>query len=261
MSDTIGPLQAARPREINAENGQIINSDSNSCRRKCKILNPNCRYIVGDRVMMTKNNYDIGLFNGDEGIVVDITLDSLVVEFKDNQRKRFRLYTKDEQYSYSEKQKEFSLSVNVLIHAFALTIHRSQGSENNYIIFYLPPNAKGSFITRNLIYTAITRPQCAIWIVGDLLKLREGICRPTPLRWDTLARRLVEKFPRFVSDPVEINFPQSNNISLKRKEVDLETQNINLACSNTNDENIDPKLLDKLLANIQDSSELNEYEY
>lgn len=169
------------------------------------------KFVVGDRVMMRENNYAINLFNGDEGIVKDISADpaGIVVQFKDGIDRFFSFhrngFSGNQKVFYQEGQGE--VNINLLIHAFALTVHRCQGSEWPYVILYLPPayNKQGKideFVTRNMIYTAITRARRAVWIIGDPLQLRLGICRATPLRCDNLARRLTLKFPRYLeSDP------------------------------------------------------------
>lgn len=122
-------------------------------------------FRVGDRVMQTKNNYDIlwegeegegsGIFNGDIGVITDISLADreMRVRFDD----REALYTSD--------------MLDELEHAWAVTVHKSQGSEYPYVIvpmYHAPP----LLLTRNLLYTAITRAQRMVILVG-----REDIVR------------------------------------------------------------------------------------
>ncbi len=115
----------------------------------------------GDRVMQTANNYakewrdsditqGVGVFNGDMGIVSDInkvarTLDVL---FDGN---RLATYTANELVQIE--------------HAYAVTVHKAQGSEFDSIILplYYHPN---NFLTRNLLYTAMTRAKHSLHIVG-----------------------------------------------------------------------------------------------
>jgi exodeoxyribonuclease V alpha subunit len=47
-----------------------------------------------------------------------------------------------------------------------MTIHKSQGSEWKYVLLYLPANS-GSFVTKNLFYTAITRARHCLWIIAE----------------------------------------------------------------------------------------------
>ena len=115
----------------------------------------------GDRVMQIKNNYDIawkkddgtegsGIFNGDIGFIYDIDHknQSMEIVFDD----RTVIYD----FSYLEE----------LEHAYAITVHKSQGSE--YPIVIIPAyRAPEMLLTRNMLYTAVTRAQNMVIIVGD----------------------------------------------------------------------------------------------
>ena len=68
--------------------------------------------LRGDRVIQTRNNYDLGVFNGDIGALVDVTDEELHVDFNDG-----RLVT----YAPAD--------LLDLDHAYCLTVHRAQGSE------------------------------------------------------------------------------------------------------------------------------------
>ncbi|MBQ3791604.1 MAG: AAA family ATPase, partial [Clostridia bacterium] len=113
----------------------------------------------GDRVMQVKNNYSltwengqsegVGIFNGDIGTVeeVDDELERLVLRFDDR--------TVNYDYSYLDQ----------LELAYAITVHKSQGSEYPIVIlpvFACPPMLQ----TRNLIYTALTRASRMVILVG-----------------------------------------------------------------------------------------------
>ena len=120
-------------------------------------------FRVGDRVMQTKNNYDIewesgdgvdqtagsGVFNGDIGTIVFIdTIErEMVVRFDDKEA----TYTGD--------------MLDELEHAWAVTVHKSQGSEYPFVIvpmYGAPP----LLLTRNLLYTAVTRARRMVILVG-----------------------------------------------------------------------------------------------
>ncbi len=114
---------------------------------------------TGDRVMQIKNDYSLawtkngkegmGIFNGDIGVITDIdpVSETLVVSFDE----RETIY-------------EFS-SLDELEHAYAITVHKSQGSEYPVVIlpmFNCPPMLR----TRHLLYTAITRAEKMVILVG-----------------------------------------------------------------------------------------------
>jgi exodeoxyribonuclease V alpha subunit len=107
-------------------------------------------YRVGDKVIQLRNNYDKNLFNGDIGAVVAIDPDAgtLDAEF-DGERHTF-------------ERGEFA----DLALAYAISIHKSQGSEYPVVIV---PLLKAHFmmLQRNLLYTAITRGKKKVFIVGE----------------------------------------------------------------------------------------------
>ncbi len=113
----------------------------------------------GDRVMQIKNDYDIiwsrdgeegcGIFNGDIGVIISILNDEgyMLIEFEG----RLTKY-------------EFSM-LDELEHAYAITVHKSQGSEYPYVVIPIY-NCGDRLLTRNLLYTAVTRAQTMVVLVG-----------------------------------------------------------------------------------------------
>lgn len=114
----------------------------------------------GDKVMQIKNNYDIewnkngtqgfGIFNGDIGVIkkIDLSEELITVDFED----------KICEYDYT--------MLDELELAYAITVHKSQGSEYPIVIMplyrYTP-----KLLTRNLLYTAMTRAQSIVILVGN----------------------------------------------------------------------------------------------
>ena len=145
-------------------------------------------FRVGDRVMQTKNNYDItwesggdvdrtegsGVFNGDIGTVVfvDPAEGEMVVSFDDKEA----TYTGD--------------MLDELEHAWAVTVHKSQGSEYPFVIIPMY-NAPPLLLIRNLLYTAVTRAQRMVILVGreDVIRTMVDNNRQT-LRYTGLSLRL-----------------------------------------------------------------------
>ena len=111
---------------------------------------PGGEYRPGDKVIQLRNNYDKNLFNGDIGTVVSIDAENAKLEADfDGERHTF-------------ERGEFG----DLALAYAISIHKSQGSEYPVVIV---PLLKAHFmmLQRNLIYTAITRGKKKVFIVGD----------------------------------------------------------------------------------------------
>lgn len=142
-------------------------------------------YREGDRVMQVRNNYDMewerdngmtgaGIFNGDVGVIESID------PTDGNMRIRFE----DRTVTY-----EFSL-LEDLEPAYAVTVHKSQGCE--YPIVILPlGNVPPMLRSRNLLYTAVTRAQCIVIVVGreDVLADMVRNNRQT-MRYTGLSERL-----------------------------------------------------------------------
>lgn len=140
----------------------------------------------GDRIMQTRNNYDIsweraydgkmgnGIFNGDIGIIesIDISESEMTVLFDE----RRVIY-------------DFSL-LEDLEHAYAVTVHKSQGSE--YPIVIIPMCSAAHMLhTRNLLYTAVTRAQNMVILVGREDIVREMVENDRQsMRYTGLAQRL-----------------------------------------------------------------------
>lgn len=143
----------------------------------------------GDKVMQTKNNYDImwtsddgesgsGVFNGDIGILekIDRKNSCLKVRFDD----KVAVY-------YSDNIGELEL-------AYAMTIHKSQGSEFDCVILPIL-DTPSKLLYRNLLYTAVTRAKKLLVVVGSrevLLSMVEN--NRKSLRYTSLKKRLNDAF-------------------------------------------------------------------
>ena len=115
---------------------------------------------VGDRVIQTHNNYLLGVFNGDTGTIVEIDHGSgLTVDFGDG---RVVVYG--------------SADLLDLDHAYGLTVHRAQGSEWPGVVV-LASSSFGPILSRNLLYTALTRARRAVVVVGDEAAIVEAVAR------------------------------------------------------------------------------------
>ena len=156
-------------------------------------------WMVGDRVMMKDNNYDINVMNGEEGIVRDILDDGedveepkIVVEFEDGAHHKFKTIYKEEETDEDDYKLKKELTVKQLQHSFAVTVHKSQGSEWDFVIIYIPStmNTVTSFLNSNLVYTSITRARRAVWMIGDILSYNSAAVITPPYRCDNLSKRM-----------------------------------------------------------------------
>ncbi len=150
-------------------------------------------FRVGDKVMQIKNNYQLewevstkfgltvdkgtGIFNGDTGIITEINeyTETLEVEFDESRKVK---------YSF-DMTEELEL-------AYAITVHKSQGSEYPAVIIPLLAGPKLLY-TRNLLYTAVTRAKKCLTIVGSDAVFQEMIQNKNEqARYTSLAERIRE---------------------------------------------------------------------
>lgn len=140
-----------------------LNKNPNSI----KINNRN--FKLGDKVMQVRNNYELeslnpddfddGVYNGDIGRIIDIdkNMESLKVEFYDGNIVSYK----------KEDVKDLDLS-------YAITIHKSQGSEFDCVLIPMMP-ASFMLLNRNLLYTAITRAKKLVILLGEKKILKQMV--------------------------------------------------------------------------------------
>jgi exodeoxyribonuclease V alpha subunit len=118
-------------------------------------------WYVGRPVLVTANDYGLRLFNGDTGVVVDSGDGQLAVVF-------------ERQHELVELSPVRLSSVDTV---HAMTIHKSQGSQLDEAVVLLP-EASSPILTRELLYTAVTRARNRVTVVGTEQALRAAITRP-----------------------------------------------------------------------------------
>jgi exodeoxyribonuclease V alpha subunit len=127
------------------------------------LINPYRRWYAGRPVLITKNDYSMKLFNGDVGITMlsPEGEGEVIIYFPDGHGGFRRLAPP-------------MLPEHETV--FAMTVHKSQGSEFDEVLFLLPPSA-GKILTRELIYTGITRARERLEIWGKEKVFREAVGR------------------------------------------------------------------------------------
>lgn len=129
----------------------------------------------GDKVMQLRNDYDRGVFNGDIGVIAEISIDdgTARVDFGDG---RAADYERGE--------------LDQLVHAYAVSVHKSQGSEYPAVVI---PIATQHFmmLQRSLLYTAVTRGKRLVVLVGSKKAVAMAVRNATARqRYTWLAERL-----------------------------------------------------------------------
>ncbi|MEU5878902.1 ATP-dependent RecD-like DNA helicase [Spirillospora sp. NPDC047279] len=137
-------------------------------------------FRVGDKVTQLRNNYDkgeAGVFNGTVGVVTALSVEEHTLTVRTDE---------DEEIEYAFDE------LDELAHAYAITIHRSQGSEYPAVVI---PLTTGSWmmLRRNLLYTGITRAKKLVVLVGSRRALAAAVRTPGAGRRHTaLSYRLSE---------------------------------------------------------------------
>lgn len=168
---------------INAMLQELLNPPSDD---KPELTRGQKTYRKGDRIIQLRNNYDLGVMNGDLGKILDIDLDR-------------RQLTADFGGTYGadpfEVTYEFSELDEIQL-AYAMSIHKSQGSEYPCVIMPITTSA-WVMLQRNLIYTGLTRARKFLVILGQKKALSHAVKNnPTLRRNSALVERLVHAAPR-----------------------------------------------------------------
>lgn len=137
-------------------------------------------FRVGDKVIQQKNNYDLDVFNGDIGIIRNIETEDqeIVVEFPQGER----VYQ--------------AADLLDLSHAFAITVHKSQGSEYPAVVL-VATTQHYVMLQRNLLYTGMTRARRTLVLMGNKRALWIAVKNDkVQARWTLLADLLREAYPQ-----------------------------------------------------------------
>lgn len=181
--DPINDIQVLTPTNkgilgsINLNNilQEILNPPSSN---KIELKLNNKLFRVGDKVIQTKNNYELDIYNGDIGIIKSINTEDqeLVVEFPQGEK----LYQ--------------ATDIPDLSLAYAITIHKSQGSEYPAVVMILSTQHY-VMLQRNLIYTGITRAKKTFIFLSSKQAIAMAIKNSKPIQRNTLLDKLIiEKF-------------------------------------------------------------------
>lgn len=149
---------------------EALNPDGEALRRS------GLAFRMGDKVMQLRNNYDKEVFNGDIGMVsaVDLQERTLMVNFEG----------REIEYDVSE--------LDELVHAYATTIHKAQGSEYPIVVM---PVMMTHFVMlqRNLLYTGITRAKKILVLIGTKKALAYAVRNVTVTKRNTLLKERLQE--------------------------------------------------------------------
>ncbi len=200
MIQVLTPMQrgVVGATNLNLALQEALNPTGEGLRRSGSI------FRTGDKVMQIKNNYDKEVFNGDIGIVTSIDLEdrSLKVDFDGRQI----------EYDVAE--------LDEIVHAYATTIHKSQGSEYPIMVMPILMNHY-VMLQRNLIYTGITRAKKILVMVGTKKALAYAVNNVTVTKRNTLLKeRLIGNNTMSRMEPEVISY--LDIMAAKRAELNRE---------------------------------------
>ena len=159
----------AGTRRLNAELEKLLNTGNGA-----RVQRLDRVFRAGDKVMQIKNNYDKDVYNGDIGTIAAID--------GENARLTVKMDAGIIEYDFTE--------LDELVHAYAVSIHKSQGSEYPAVVIPLLTQHY-VMLQRNFLYTAITRGKKLVVIVGTKKALRIAVANDrTKKRYTRLAERL-----------------------------------------------------------------------
>lgn len=137
-------------------------------------------YRMGDKIMITRNDYDLGVYNGDIGRIVNINRASVEVILKGVVDQRLDL-------PLDELSKLLRL-------AYATTVHKAQGQEYHTIVMPMCLEHGNNLLLRSLLYTAVTRAKIKVYLVGDKQAMIKCVLNAnTGTRYSRLKDRLEAK--------------------------------------------------------------------
>lgn len=134
-------------------------------------------FRVGDRLMVVKNDYEKGVYNGDVGKLISVGSDRVSV----------RIYgvADDSLVTFTGDQAE-----EILRLAYAVTVHRCQGQEFDTIILPVVLE-QGRMLQRNLLYTAVSRARGQVWLLGQEAAIRKAIANNKVIHRNTVLSKAI----------------------------------------------------------------------
>lgn len=135
-------------------------------------FDPRGAWYVGRPLLITENDYSLKLYNGDTGVVVAAGPDRIAAAFE----------RRGDVVAFSPTR------LSAVDTVYAMTVHKSQGSQFKTAAVLLPA-ADSPILTRELLYTAVTRASEQLIVVGTEEAIRTAVARPAA-RASALRRRL-----------------------------------------------------------------------
>lgn len=141
---------AARPTGVEAINASLHRRAADDRRASSALL------LAGEPILVVANDYERGLFNGDQGVV-------LFTSSHGDRPAPSAVFRKDDGFAaHPIEAVRASLELG-----YATTVHKAQGSEHDQVALVLPETDSPRLLTREIVYTAITRARRSVLVVGS----------------------------------------------------------------------------------------------
>lgn len=159
-----------------------------------------------DKVMMTENSYNTGVYNGEMGIITAVAKEDITVDFGAAGAHHFLLQRAEKKWDDGkDKNHEPDQTVALLTLGYAISIDKSQGSEWDFVVIYFPINRETSFLNCQRVFTAMTRAKRAVWIItSDREGLHRAAIRAPPRRHEHISTRLRQQLPCIVEEAKQV---------------------------------------------------------
>lgn len=157
-----------------------------------------CIIRKGDRVRIKKNNYQLGVFNGDIGKVKMITGSAIFIEIDDFEGTK-------------EVEVPLEIAEDTLKLAYCVTCHSSQGMEYDLVILPLVKQHGKRILQRNLLYTAITRAKSKVIVLGQGSAIVDAIENDKIQERNTLLSQRIQKWMKKEGTTLQELYTNPNN--------------------------------------------------
>lgn len=142
-------------------------------------------FRLGDRLMVIRNDYKRSVYNGDVGKLIDIGQSTLLVKIHGVGEGGV-----DMEVEFTEQAAEEKLRL-----AYAITVHKSQGSEFDTILLPIVKE-QGRMLQRNLLYTAVTRAKKRVWLLGEEVAIHKAVANDKVVQRNTALSKAISEVVR-----------------------------------------------------------------
>lgn len=169
-------------KELNNELQNILNPKNGN---KKEVHHGKRTFRVGDKIIQTVNNPDKGIYNGDIGIITDISKEKVTIN---GQAAEVEIIYSDFQGVKTKHTKDEWTQIEL---GYSISIHKSQGGQAPIVIIPISISHY-SMLARNLIYTGMTRAESKLVLIGQPKALKIGIANNRILERNTLLSERID---------------------------------------------------------------------